>query len=72
MLPLGTETLAGTVAAEVLLLVNVTTAPPVGAEPLKVTVPWDVEPPVTLVGFNVSALAVAGVTVRVAVLVTPP
>jgi hypothetical protein len=72
VLPLGTVTVAGTVAAEVLLLVSVTAVPPAGAGPLKVTVPWEAEPPVTLVGLSTRALAAGGVTVRVAVLVTPP
>ncbi len=35
----GTVTLPDTVAARMLLLDSVTTAPPVGAGPLKVTVP---------------------------------
>ena len=47
--PAGTVTLAGTVATAVLLLASVTTIPPLGAGPLRVTVPWDVFPPVTLV-----------------------
>ena len=34
-----TVTLAGTCAAAVLLLVRVTIAPPLGADPLRVTVP---------------------------------
>jgi hypothetical protein len=67
-LPPGTVTLAGTVAANVLLLVSVTRAPPEGAAPLKVTVPWELFPPVTLDGFRLTALTVmtigVGVTVR--------
>jgi hypothetical protein len=50
--PAATVTLVGTVAAEVLLLASVTTAPPAGAAALKVTVPVDPTLPVTLVGFN--------------------
>jgi hypothetical protein len=38
-LPAGTVTVAGTLAAEELLLVSVTEAPPVGATALRVTVP---------------------------------
>ena len=50
----GTTTLAGTCAAAVLLLVNVTVAPPVGADPLSVTVPCELVPPTTTVGFTVT------------------
>lgn len=52
--PAGTVILAGTVAA-VLLLVNVTTAPPVGAAEVRVAVPWTAVPPVTLDGLSASA-----------------
>ena len=52
--PAAMVTLPGTVAAVVLLLDRVTTAPPVGAAALSVTVPWDVLPPITLVGFSVN------------------
>ena len=48
--PAATVTLAGTWAADVLLLVRVTTAPPDGAGPVKVTVPADEVPPVTEAG----------------------
>src|SRR6476660_10540400 len=66
--PAGTVTLAGTVAA-VLLLDSVTVAPPVGAAPLRVTVPVDELPPVTLVGLTATEDKdkAAGVTVSVAV-----
>ncbi len=50
--PAVTVTLAGTVATAVLLLVSVTTAPPVGAALLNVTVPVEEVPPVTAVGFR--------------------
>jgi hypothetical protein len=69
--PAGTVTVAGTVAAAVLLLERVTVAPPVGAGPVKVTVPVDDVPPITEVGLSVTELRVAAETVRVAVLVTP-
>ena len=72
--PAATVTLAGTCAAAVLLLDNVTTAPPVGAAPLRVTVPVDDDPPMTLTGFKVTedkVTVVGGVTVSVAVWVTP-
>ena len=52
--PAATVTLAGTVAVDVLLLERETVAPPAGAGPLSVTVPVEGDPPVTLVGFNVS------------------
>jgi hypothetical protein len=47
--PAGTVTLAGTVA-EPLLELKLTLIPPVGALPLKVTVPAEAVPPVTVVG----------------------
>src|SRR5207247_9209412 len=50
----GTVTLAGTVATLVLLLERATTAPPLGAGPLSVTVPVEELPPVTLVGLRLS------------------
>jgi hypothetical protein len=52
--PAATVTLAGTLAAAVLLLDSVTCAPPEGAGPLSVTVPVEEFPPVTLVGFTES------------------
>jgi hypothetical protein len=70
-LPAATVTLRGTVAAA-LLLDSDTTMPPVGAAPVKVTVPVEGLPPTTLVGFNDTAdNATAGVTVSGAVLFTP-
>jgi hypothetical protein len=72
VLPAGTVTLAGTVAAAVLLLERVTTAPPVGAALLRVTVPLELFPPTTVVGLRETEDTVtAGVTVRVAVRVVP-
>jgi hypothetical protein len=75
VLPAGTVTLLGTVAADVLLLERVTAAPPIGAAPLSVTVPVEDDPPVTVLGFNDTAdtvtLLVTGVTVSVAVRVVP-
>src|SRR5258708_7872478 len=56
--PAATVTLAGTVAAEVLLLDREATVPPVGAGPLSITVPVDGFPPLTLVGSTVSAVSV--------------
>lgn len=70
-LPPGTVTLAGTLAA-VLLLASMTCAPPAGAGPLSVTVPVEVcTPPTTLLGFNVSAETTGGVTVSEADGLTP-
>jgi hypothetical protein len=72
VLPARTVTLAGTVAAAVLLLERVTTAPPVGAALLRVTVPLELFPPTTVVGLRETEDTVtAGVTVRVAVRVVP-
>jgi hypothetical protein len=65
-------TLAGTLAAAVLLLPSVTNAPPAGAGPFSVTVPVDELPPKTDVGLKDTELSVAAVTVRVAVLVIVP
>jgi len=52
--PAAPVTLAGTVATPVLLLDRLTTAPPLGAAALSVTVPVDELPPVTLDGLSVS------------------
>jgi hypothetical protein len=68
--PAAISTLAGTCAADVLLLCNVTSAPPAGARPLKVTVPVELFPPTTEVGVLVSEDRVGALTVRVVVLVT--
>ena len=68
----GTVTDAGVVAALMLLLASVTTAPPAGAAVARVTAPVLVAPPTTAVGFNASAARPAGgLTVRVAILVAP-
>src|SRR6267154_5508234 len=74
--PAATVTLAGVLATVVLLLESVTVAPPDGAAAVKVTVPVDEFPPVTLVGFKLSEERVGrgggtGVTVSEADLVTP-
>src|SRR5260370_36039534 len=75
--PAATVPLEGPLATAVLLLESVTTAPPDGAAPLKVTVPVEAcTPPTTLVGFTESEESVgagggAGVTVSEADLVAP-
>jgi hypothetical protein len=72
--PAGTVTLAGTAATPVLLLERETTAPPAGAGPLRVTVPVEDVPPVTLVGLSVNdeRETAGGVTVSDADRLTPP
>ena len=68
----ATTTLAATCAAAVSELVRVTVAPPLSAGPLNVTVPWELLPPTTLVGFTVTDATVGVaeiVSVRFAVCV---
>ena len=50
--PDGTVMLPGTVAADVLLLLRVTTVPPLGATPFRVMVPVAEFPPVKLAALN--------------------
>ena len=64
--PAPTVTVAGTVAAALLLL-NATSAPPTGAGPPSVTVPVELFPPRTLVGLTPKELTGGGITVNVAV-----
>ena len=61
--PAATVTLAGTVAADVLLLDSVTTAPPDGALAESLTIPVEPVPPTTLEGLSVREIegVVAGV-----------
>ena len=63
----ATVTLAGTCAAAVLLLDSTTTAPPVGAAWVNVTVPIEEVPPTTEVGFRVTVLRTPDNTVKLAV-----
>jgi len=56
--PAGTVMLDGTVATDVLLLESVTIAPPEGAAAVRVTVPVELFPPLTVVGLRVSELSV--------------
>jgi len=65
--PARTVTLAGTVAAVVLLLESVTWAPPAGAGPFSETVPVEEVPPVTLAGLRVNDEGIGGITVSEAV-----
>ena len=68
--PAGTRTLARTFAMEGLLLVRLTATPPIGAGPLRVTVPVEELPPLTDVGDIVNVERLGGFTVIVVVLVT--
>jgi len=70
-LPAAIVTLAGTVAAA-LLLVNDTSAPPVGAADVNVTVPVTISPPETDVGDNETDCSAAVVVVVGAVDEDPP
>lgn len=69
--PAPTVTVAGTVARDVLLLERLTTPPPAGALPVRVTVPVEGVPPTTVVGFSVTELSCGRVTVNVEFRVTP-
>src|SRR5436190_23816205 len=68
--PAATVTDAGTMAALMLLLVSVTTAPPAGAAAASVTVPVLPTPPVTEAGFRVTE-ASGGFTTIVTILDAP-
>ena len=70
--PAATVTLAGTLAAEMLLLDNDTSAPPAGAGPLSVTVPVERLPPTTLEGFTVSEVSTGRMSKLIAFEVPPP
>lgn len=65
-LPAATVTLAGGHAADGLLVPSVTTAPPLGAGPLRVTVPVDETPPSTVAGLRPSDDTTGGFTVMAA------
>ena len=65
----ATVTLAGTCAAEVLLLDSVTAAPPAGAGPFRVAVPVEEIPPTTELGVDVRVLKPGALTVMVVVFV---
>ena len=57
--PAPTVTVAGTLPTAGLLLVSETLAPPLGAGPLKVTVPVEPWPPTTAVGVRVNEVRLA-------------
>ena len=59
VVPASTSRLAGT-CAKVLLLDNVTVAPPAGATPLSVTVPTALFPPTTVIGVTVTEDRIKG------------
>jgi len=69
--PWGTVTVAGGFA-HVAFEVNDTTMPPVGALPLSVMVPLELNPPTTVPGENVRLAGLGGVTVSIAVAGVPP
>lgn len=69
--PAATVTEAGRVAADDVEL-RAMLAPPVGAGPLKVTVPDEESPPITLVGLRARLWSTAGLIVSVAVLEVLP
>ena len=72
VVPAAMVSVAGTLATAVLLLARVTTAPPVGAGPLRVTVAVEAVPPWTLVGDNMTETGVGDTrTVTVPVAVVP-
>ena len=71
LLPTGIVAEDGTCATLVLLLFSVMSAPAGGAAPFRVKVPVEEAPPVTVLGFRVSAVNAAGFTVRFVVFVTP-
>ena len=66
-----TDTDAGTVATAVFELFKVTVNPPDGAGPVKVTVAFELLPPVTVVGLRASESTAGAFTMSVSVFVTP-
>src|SRR5437867_292929 len=74
--PAATVTLAGSEATAAFELARLTRSPPLGAALVRVAVPVAEPPPVTVEGLRAIALRLAGggtgLTVRVAVRVTPP
>ena len=58
--PAATVTLAGTAATDGFALLKLTSAPPLGAPLVNVTLPCDVVPPTTEVGLTLTAERLAG------------
>jgi len=69
--PSATVTLAGTLATEGLLLDSATTVPPAGAGPLRVTIPVEELPALTVEGESVNDDGTGGLMVTAVVLVMP-
>ena len=69
--PAGMVAVAGTRATAVLLVLTATTAPEGGAAPFSVRVPVEDVPPVTVVGFKVTEVKEATVTLSIADRVVP-
>lgn len=72
VVPAGIDAVAGTVATEVVPEERLTVRPPAGAALLIVTVPVEVWPPATEVGFSVTVEIVGAVTPSVPVIVFVP
>ena len=68
--PAGTVTVFGTVAGPA-VIPRLTTVPPAGAGPLRVTVPTQLLPPTTVVGLSESPVRLSPLIVKV-VLADPP
>lgn len=69
--PAAMVTFAGTFATAALLVCRVMTAPPLGAGPFNVTVPVELTPPTTELGFLLIEDKLAVLIVRDAVRLTP-
>jgi len=72
VLPAGTRTDVGTLPTDGLSLLSDIDAPPIGAAPVRVTVPWETRPPNTLVGLTAIEFKEVGPIIRVAVSVASP
>jgi hypothetical protein len=68
----ATVTLAGTCAADVLLLDSVTNAPPAGAGPFSVTMPVEELPPSTDEGLRLTEASAAAATVKLTFITCAP